>query len=123
MGKVICLSENPVVIQLNNINEVIVWIVIVVLAIATLFQVLDMCGLLPPKFRKFLRLNRSQDTIEVLKELGININQYRKNNLTMGIPRDYPKENLEQKTKKDLEALKIDKFVSVGKIRQTELNY
>ena len=123
MGQAILLQENQIIIQLNQVIDVLSTLVLVILGIGTLIQVLDMCGIIPSKLRDKLKLNRSQDTIDVLKEFGVNIEQYRKANILVGIPRDYSKEKLQEKTKQNLEELKIDKLVSVGKIRQTELNY
>lgn len=114
---------NLIIIQLSSINDIISMVVLVLLGIATLIQILDMVGFIPKKWRYQLKLNRSQDTIDVLKSLGINFNQYRKSNATVGIPVDYSKETVVEKTKKNLDTLKIDKLVSVGTIRQTELNY
>lgn len=97
--------------------------ILIVLSISTVIQVLDMCGFLPRKVRKFLRLNHSEDTMDVLKEFGINIDMYRRNNATVGIPRDYSRETLEEDLEKKLNELKIDKMVSVGKVRKTKLDY
>lgn len=116
-------SGNQIIIQLSSINDIISMIVLVLLGVATLIQILDMIGFIPKKWRYILKLNRSQDTIDVLKELGVNFNQYKKSNSLVGVPIDYSKETIAEKTKKNLGALKIDQLVSVGKIRQTELNY
>lgn len=98
-------------------------IIIILLSVSTLIQICDMCGFLPEWLRKKFRINKSQDTLEVLKELGININMYKRKNAIVGIPRDYNKESLENDVERKLEELIIDKRVSVGKIRKTELNY
>lgn len=116
-------QNNPIMIQLNDINEIIGMIVLIILGIGTLIQILDMVGLLSSKWRNTLKLNRAQDTLEVLGTLGVNINQYKKRNSTIGIPVDYSNETVVENTKKRLEQMKIDKMVSVGKVRQTELNY
>lgn len=96
--------------------------VLPILAVSTLVQVLDMCGFLPQQLRKWLRLNRADDTLTALQELGIDVDLYRKSNSLVGIPRDYSK-NVVEDTRCNLNKLKIDKRVSVGKIRQTELSY
>lgn len=123
MGQQIVEQGNQIIIQLNDLNDIISTIVLVLLGIATLIQIIDMIGFMPEKWRYKFKLNRAQDTIDVLKELGVDFNQYKKNNAIMGIPVDYSKENIAEKTMENLEKLKIDKLVSVGKIRQTELNY
>lgn len=98
-------------------------IIILLLGISTVIQVCDMCGFLPEWIRKKFRINKSLDTLEVLKELGINTNMYKRKNAIVGIPRDYNKKNIEKDIKKELKKLIIDKKVSVGRIRKTELNY
>lgn len=117
------VQENQIIVQLGNVNDIISMVVLVLLGIATLIQILDLIGFIPKKWRYKLKLSRAQDTIDVLNILGININQYRKSNATVGIPVDYSKETVVDKTRDNLEKLKIDKLVSVGKVRQTELNY
>ena len=98
-------------------------IILILLSISTLVQVCDMCGFLPEGIRKRFRINKSQDTLEVLKELGINTNMYKRKNAIVGIPRDYNKENIAKDIEKKLNELIIDKNVSVGKTRKTKLNY
>lgn len=98
-------------------------IIIALLGFSTLIQICDMIGFLPEWLRKRLRVNKSQDTLEVLKEFGINTNMYRRKNAIVGIPRDYDSKNLENDIGKKLEELKININVSVGKTRKTELNY
>lgn len=51
-------------------------IVIILLGISTIIQICDMCGFLPGWIRKRFRINKSQDTLEVLKELGISTNMW-----------------------------------------------
>ena len=98
-------------------------VILVVLSISTVIQVCDMCGFLPEWIRRKFRINKSQDTLEVLKEFGINTNMYKRKNAIVGIPRDYDKEHISKDVEKKLNELIIDKRVSVGKIRKTELNY
>lgn len=48
---------------------------------------------------------------------------YKRKNAIVGIPRDYNQDNIQKDIEKKLKELTIDKKVSVGKIRKTELNY
>lgn len=98
-------------------------IALILLALGTVIQLLDSLGFLPPKVRNFFKLNRSRDTIDVLREFGVDTELYQKRNKLVGIPRDYPKEKLEIVIRKKLDKLKIGFNVSVGKIRKTELSY
>lgn len=98
-------------------------IIILLLGVSTVIQVCDVCGFLPEWIRKKFRINKSLDTLEVLKELGINTNMYMRKNAIVGIPRDYDKKNIEKNVEKELNKFIIDKKVSVGKIRKTKLDY
>lgn len=98
-------------------------LVLIILGIGTLVQVLDMLGFLPRKVRDYLKLNHARDTLDVLKEYGIDPELYKRHNISVGIPQDYPKDELENVVKKKLEEMKIGIDVSVGRIRKTELNY
>lgn len=102
----------------NPINDII----LVLLAISTCVQVCDWLGFIPRKLRDVLKLNRSQDTLDVLKELGIDIDRYKNCNSMVGIPIDYSGD-IEKDTEKNLKELKMDMKVSVGKRRGTELDY
>lgn len=97
--------------------------ILILLGISTLIQVCDMCGFLPGWIRKKFRINKSQDTLEVLKEFGIDANKYKRKNAIVGIPRDYDYKNIENCIETKLKELIIDKEVSVGMVRKTELNY
>lgn len=98
-------------------------LVLIILGIGTLLQVLDMLGFLPKKVRNYLKLNHARDTLDVLKEYGIDPEFYKRHNISVGIPQDYPKDDLENAVRKTLDKIKIDIDVSVGKIRKTEVNY
>lgn len=98
-------------------------IILGLLTISTIIQVCDMCGFLPDWIRRKFRINKSLDTIEVLKELGVNINMHRRRNSIVGIPVDYNKDTIEKDIGHKLEEIKLDKNVSVGTVRKTELNY
>lgn len=116
-------GNGPVIISFESINDAISMLILLLLAVSTLIQVMDMCGLLPDRFRRWLKLNRSQDTLEILRELGININQYKKHNAVVDLPRDYASGTIEQDTLEKLESIKIKKMVSIGRTRQTKVDY
>lgn len=117
------VEKGSVMSPFDSINDTISMLILFLLAISTLIQVMDMCGLMPERFRKWLKLNRSQDTLDILRELGININQYKKHNAIVDLPRDYASETIEQDTLRNLESIKIKKMVSVDRTRQTKVDY
>lgn len=104
------------------IGELINKIILVLLAISTLIQVLNWLGFLPLKMREILRMNQAADTLEILKNIGVDIDRYQRVNSTVGLPVDYSKD-IEKDTRKKLMKLKLDIDVSVGRHRGTELNY
>lgn len=104
------------------IEDYINKLILLLLAISTLVQVLNWMGFLPPKFRKILKLNQAEDTIEVLKDMGIDIERYRRANAIVELPIDYP-QNIQKETQDKLKALQLNIKVSVGKRRSTQLNY
>ena len=96
--------------------------ILIVLAISTLIQVLNWLGFLPMKLRNKLKLNQVEDTLEVLKHLGVDIEKYRKANSVVGLPVDYPKD-IEKEVEEKLKEIRLEKKVSVGKRRGTEADY
>lgn len=102
----------------EHINQTI----LVLLAISTLVQVLNWMGFLPSKLRELLKLNQAEDTLEVLRNMGIDIDRYRRANSVVELPIDYP-QDIEKETEIKLSALKLDIKVSVGKHRSTRSNY
>lgn len=100
--------------------EYLVWIC---LTLSTLFMVADFIGIMPKKFRKMLRLNKSDDTLEVLKELGINIESYRRSVSQVSFPKNYDNQSVEEQVKKELNKIKINKSIAVGHNRTTKLDY
>lgn len=119
--KSIFIRENDM--MENNILNLLNVLALIILGIGSLIQLLDTMGLFPPKLRNYLQLNRAKETIDVLKEYGINPDLYKRHNMAIGIPRDYSKNTVENDTRKKLEETKIGIDVSVGKIRKTELSY
>lgn len=96
--------------------------ILIVLAISTLFQVLNWLGFLPIKLRNKLKLNQAEDTLEVLKHLGVDIDKYRRANSIVGLPVDYPKD-LKKEVERKLKEIRLEMKVSVGKRRGTEADY
>ena len=106
-----------------NVFDLINQIILFLLAISTLIGILDFVGLLPNKFRKWLQINRTDETLKLLEELGIDIEQHRRLNSGLKYPKKFADENIEKITKEALEKYKISKKVSVGYHRPTELDY
>lgn len=96
--------------------------ILIVLAISTLIQVLNWLGFLPVKLKNKMKLNQAEDTLEVLKYLGVDIEKYRRANSVVGLPVDYPKD-IKKDVERKLKELRLEMKVSVGKRRGTEADY
>lgn len=104
------------------IEEWINRVILILLAISTLFQVLNWLGFLPMKLKNKMKLNQAEDTLEVLKHLGVDIDKYRRANSVVDLPVDYP-EDIEKEVERKLKGLCLEMKVSVGKRRGTEADY
>lgn len=88
------------------IEEYINRAILILLAISTLVQILNWMGFLLSKFRKLLKLNQAEDTIEVLKDMGIDIDRYKRVNAIVELPVDYP-EDIKKETEGKLKELEL----------------
>lgn len=109
-----------------KMNEIMDWlnqVILLILGFSTLIGILDFVGILPEKVKKRFKLNRASDTIDVLKEMGVDIDRYKINNESLDFPRALGNENLQEIAIKSLDNLKIDKKISVGHLRPTKLQH
>lgn len=61
-----------------NIFDIINGLILLLLAVSTLIGILDFIGLLPRRLRNRFRLNRAEDTIDVLDRMGFDMERYRR---------------------------------------------
>lgn len=101
------------------INDIILFI----LALSTLIGILDFVGFLPSKLRWYLRMNRVDDTIKLLEDLGIDVDKQKRINQSFNFPKDFHKETIEQVTYENLEQVKIEKELAIGHGRVTKVDY
>lgn len=105
------------------IFDIINQIILFILAISTLVGILDFVGFLPGKARKFLHLNRSNDMIETLKKLGVDVEKQKRINEYVKYPKDSSKESIEKVTIDMINKFRIDENIAIGHYRINELNY
>ena len=55
----------------DGANSLILNIIILVLGVSSLISILDSIGMLPGKVRDWFKLNRAEDTLKVMEELGV----------------------------------------------------
>lgn len=103
--------------QYDFLNSVI----LIILNISTVISVLEQVGWLPKKVRKYLKLSRSIEIIEILEELGMNVDKYRCANISINYPKDYSKESVEKQVRKSLKQITINKPISIGRNRVIKL--
>lgn len=102
-----------------TINDIVIFI----LGLSTLVGILDFVGFLPPQIRKVLRINRADDSLELLRELGVDIDRYKRNNVKFNYPQNLSEESIKDTTDEALKKYTIQRKVNVGRKRKTELPY
>jgi adenine/guanine phosphoribosyltransferase-like PRPP-binding protein len=93
----------------GGINTLILW----ALAFATLFQILDMVGVLPGRFSRPIHRNRLRETMRLLREFGIDVETAKRANLVARLEQIKGRD-LADRVKKRLKYAKIGHPVTVG---------
>ncbi len=93
----------------GGVNTIILW----VLALATLFQILEMVGVLPSKISTWIHRNRLRETMRLLREFGVDIETARRANQVARLEQ-IPGRDLSERVGKRLEHAKIGHPVVVG---------
>lgn len=107
---------------MQPIIDFLTMLVLVILAISTVVSALDFIGFLPMKVKKSLRMSKVQDTIDVLKELGVDIDKYKRSIISTNYPKEYDSEqSIEKAVMKSLNPITIHKKIVVGQNRATQL--
>lgn len=97
-------------------------LILLLLGLSTLVGILDYVGILPPFIRNFIRLNRSSDTIEALKRLGVDIDTVKRSNASHRYPKYATRTEIEKTVSEELEKHTIDRPVAVGRHKIVELD-
>lgn len=88
-------------------------ILLAILAVATLFQVLEMVGFLPSKVSNWINRNRLRETLRLLKEFGVDVDTPKRVNSVAALE-NVTGTTLSDRVKKRLDATKISHPVEVG---------
>lgn len=105
----------------NAVNSTITQAILIILSVATLVTVLDYLGWLPPKVRRFLHLNRAQDTVEILKEFGIDTRNYIDATMPLRFPKGEDPQSIIQLTIKVMGQHLFNEKCAVGHTNKTEI--
>lgn len=106
---------------MEGLNNFLNSLILIILSISTVISVLEQVGWLPKKVRKYLKLSRSTEIIEILEELGIDVDKYRRSNVSVNYPKDYSKESVEKQVRDSLKQITINKPISIGRNRVIKL--
>lgn len=110
------------------IQDIVWYIILVLMSISTIIVVAEALGFLPYKMAAYFFKNRLLLTATVLREMGIDIDKYQRavlsadtyahvNMAELGLP------IFQAQVNQELEEVKINKKVSVGKVSHIESNY
>jgi orotate phosphoribosyltransferase len=103
-----------------SLDGIFGWIVLTALGLATVVFVLDSVGFLPRWLQKFVYRNRSAQTIEVLKDLGFEVEKVKRENRAAKIPEKRSADKLEEAAKGLTEPITIRKKLIVGRVDAVE---
>ncbi|MDS1311494.1 phosphoribosyltransferase [Marinobacter xiaoshiensis] len=98
-------------------------LILVVLSISTFSSVLIWTGFMPAWITKRLAKNRLTETVLVLREFGIDVEKYRKLNLSRSVDNHVDANNIERSLSRILDGSTIKKRVHVGKTDQVEVDH
>jgi hypothetical protein len=90
-------------------------VIIFVTSISTVLLILEALGFLPNIISKWLIRNKLSYTLEVLKELGIDTDKYKRHVISSDMPAYFNYSDLEKSVSENLRAITIEEAVNVGK--------
>jgi orotate phosphoribosyltransferase len=103
----------------NGLNKIILGI----FGLSTLFLVMEVTGITLPWISKWINRNRLQETIRLLKELGVDVESQKRINAVARLEQ-IPGRDLRERVKRRLEKAKIKHRVTVGQeIAATSMHY
>lgn len=71
-------------------------IIILILGISTIIQLVVGFGWFPKKVRDFFYRSKAEDTIDILKEMGVDVDKYRRSNISMNYTKDCSISSMEE---------------------------
>lgn len=106
---------------MDKVSSILHSVVLFILSISTIISILDLVGWMPVKFKKRMIKNRSEETLEVLRNLGIDVDKYKKINASMSFPKDYSEKSLIDVIRKNMDIMIINKSITIGEKRPVML--
>lgn len=111
-------TSSPV--NLPPLDGVFGWIVLTILGLSTIIFVLDSVGFLPRWLRRIVYRNRSSQTIQVLKDLGFEVEKVKRENRASRISERRSADQLEKAATRLTEQVTIRKPLTVGRVDAVE---
>lgn len=109
-------------ISLPSLDGIFGWIVLTALGIATVLFVFDSVGFLPRWLQRYVYRNRSAQTIDVLKDLGFEVEKVKRENRAAKITERRSADQLEVAAKSLTGPITIRKKLMVGRVDAVETN-
>ena len=105
-------------------DNVVMQLITIVLAVSTLLGILDYVGFLPAKLKNWLKMNRSQDSLDILNRLGVDVDRLRRANQSVSFPKTLSETDIKQTVQQALDTTcRINHEVTVGHMRKTALTH
>ncbi len=109
-------------ISLPALDSIFGWIVLTVLGLSTVFFVFDSVGFLPRWLQRYVYRNRSAQTIDVLRELGFEVERVKRKNRAAKISERRSADQLKEAAKNLTEPATLRKKLMVGRIDAVSTN-
>ncbi|WP_028875887.1 phosphoribosyltransferase [Teredinibacter turnerae] len=98
-------------------------LILSVLALATLISILGWVGFLPTKVSRYLNRNRLAESIDILKEFGVDIERHRNLNLSVITKKAFaPGKDIEESLQSDIQRFLRNGNISVGRVEALPVN-
>jgi len=101
--------------MLPNLDPIWSWLILIILGITSVLNVLESAGILHYRIARWLNRNKLTQNIEILRELGVDVDILRRRNSAAGLPEKSG--NLQQRIEGRLKQITIRKKITVGSIR------
>lgn len=99
-----------------SLEKLVIWIILTLSSISTILVITEAFGFLPDKWSLWLNRKKLTQTLEVLKQLGIDVDKYKRAAISSRIPSYYNQENLINTVVDKLKVTKIETVdITVGK--------
>jgi orotate phosphoribosyltransferase len=101
---------------MDQFNSITGNIVLILLAISSIIFIVESLGFLPKRWSDWLNRNKLSQTLRVLQEMGINVDNIRRKNIASGLP-NYPgTQSYKESVSRELDSLASGESVEIGHV-------